>query len=283
MKDKILFTDMDGTLLNDDKEISEEVYQAIDRFTKAGGRLVLSSGRPLSSILETKDRLGLSYPGMYVIAYNGALVYDCQADKPVFEKKLSLEVVRQAMDIAREFGIHCQTYSNTHILAEQNSKELLAYRKHIHLPYRITEDVAEYLKAMGMEPYKLIAIENVPEKLEELKQALSKRLNEKIHAIYSAKNYLEIIHKDASKGNGVRFLCEYLKIPIEAAVAAGDAANDISMLKAAGTGVAMKNATQDTKQAADYVTEHTNNEDGILELFDRWLDVSKAFVNHATT
>lgn len=90
MKCKILFTDMDGTLLNDEKEISKRVYQAIERFTEAGGRVVLSSGRPLNSILETKNGLGLSYPGMYVIAYNGALVYDCQSGSPVFEKSFRL-------------------------------------------------------------------------------------------------------------------------------------------------------------------------------------------------
>lgn len=270
MKCKILFTDMDGTLLNDEKEISKKVYEAIDRFTEAGGRVVLSSGRPLKSILETKSSLGLSYPGMYVIAYNGALVYDCQAEKPIFEKNLSIDYVNQTMDIAREFGIHCQTYSDTHILAERESRELLAYRKHIHLPYRIVENAGEYLKSIHMEPYKLIAIENEREKLEALKQELEKRLHG-LHAIYSAKNYLEVIHKDASKGNAVKFLCTYLQIPVEATVAAGDAANDISMLEAAGVGVAMKNATRETKQAADYITEHTNNEDGILEVFDRWM------------
>lgn len=271
MKCKILFTDMDGTLLNDDKEISKEVYRAIDRFTEAGGRVVLSSGRPLNSILETKKRLGLSYPGMYVIAYNGALVYDCQAERPVFERRLPIDYVNQTMEAAREFGIHCQTYSDTHILAERESRELLAYRKHIHLPYRIVENAAEYLKSIHMEPYKLIAIENEPYKLEALKKEFEKRLNGKIHAIYSAKNYLEVIHKDASKGNAVKFLCTYLQIPIEATVAAGDAANDISMLEAAGVGVAMKNATWDTKQAAGYVTKYTNDEDGILEIFDRWM------------
>lgn len=271
MKCKILFTDMDGTLLNDEKKISKKVYHAIDRFTKAGGRVVLSSGRPLNSILETKNGLGLSYPGMYVIAYNGALVYDCQAESPVFEKRLLLDYVNQTMEIAGEFGIHCHTYSDTHIVSERETGELSQYRKHIHLPCRIVENAAEYLKSIHMEPYKLIAIDNEPYKLEALKQEFEKRMHGKIHTVYSAKNYLEVIHKDASKGNAVKFLCNYLQIPIEAAVAAGDAANDISMLEAAGVGVAMKNATRDTKQAADYVTKYTNNEDGILEIFDRWM------------
>ena len=134
---------MDGTLLNDEKEISKKVHQAIDRYTEAGGRVVLSSGRPLKSILETKNRLGLSYPGMYVIAYNGALVYDCQADEPVLKKRLPIDYVNQVMNIAKEFEIHCQTYSDTHILAERESRELSQYRKHIHLPYRIVGNVAE--------------------------------------------------------------------------------------------------------------------------------------------
>ncbi|MBD5545111.1 MAG: HAD family phosphatase [Lachnospiraceae bacterium] len=273
MEYKILFTDMDGTLLNDEKEISPKVYDAIEQFTRAGGNVVLSSGRPLKSILETKNRLGLQYPGMYVIAYNGALIYDCQADSPVFEKKLLIDYVNQTMDIARELGIHCQTYSDTHIIAERDREELQVYRQHIHLPCQVVGNIAEYLKSIDIEPYKMIAIGFDPERLEKLRQELLYRLQGKLHAFYSSKSYLEIVHKDASKGKAVAFLCDYLQIPIERTVAVGDAANDISMLKAAGVGVAMKNATSDTKQAADYVTEHTNNEDGILELFERWMDV----------
>lgn len=271
MKCNILFSDMDGTLLNDKKEISPQVYEAIDKFTKNGGKLVLSSGRPLDSILKTKEKLGLNYPGMYVIAYNGALVYDCQENKPIFEQKLPIDYVNQAMEIAGNKKVHCQTYSDTHIVVEKDTKELQIYREHIHMPYIVVKNAGEYLRTLEIEPYKLIAIELTPEKLEDFRKELTEKMQGKIHAIYSSVKYLEIIHKNASKGNAVKFLCDYLQIPIHQAVAAGDAANDISMLKAAGVGVAMKNATEDTKEAADYITKKTNNEDGILELFENWL------------
>lgn len=271
MKCKILFSDMDGTLLDDKKEISENVYKAIDEFTKKGGKLVLSSGRPLDSILSTKEKLGLNYPGMYVIAYNGALVYDCGEQKPVFERKLPIDYVNQAMEIAGKNQVHCQTYSDSHIVVEKDTRELQIYREHIHMPYIVVDSAGEYLKSLNIEPYKLIAIELQPEKLESFRKEMTEQMKGKISAIYSSVKYLEIIHKDASKGNAVKFLCDYLQIPISQAIAAGDAANDISMLKAAGIGVAMENGTSDTKEVADYITKKSNNEDGILEIFENWL------------
>lgn len=273
MKYHILFSDMDGTLLNDKKEISEALYEKIEQFTKKGGKLVLSSGRPLAGILKTKEQLGLSYPGMYLIAYNGAMIYDCQKEEAVFEKRLPFEYVEQVMKIAAECGVHCQTYSDTHIITERETKELQAYRKHIPMPYQVVKNAARYLESISQKPFKLIAIESQPEKLKHLNEELLKRLEGKIHTVFSANNYLEIIHKDVSKGNAIRILCDQLKVPIEGTVAAGDAANDISMLKTAGIGVAMKNATEETKEAADYVTEKTNNEDGMLEIFERWLEM----------
>lgn len=275
MKCNILFTDMDGTLLDDEKKISGQVYEAIDRFTNAGGRVVLSSGRPLASILETKDRLGLNYPGMYVIAYNGALVYDCRQEKPILEQRIPLDYVSESMGIAKKMKVHCQTYSDSHIIVEKDSVELQLYRQNIHMPYVVVEDAAKYLQSLHIQPYKLIAIELNPKKLEAFRKELIAGLQGKVHGIYSSKKYLEIIHKDASKGRAVAFLCDYLGIPIKQAAAAGDAANDIAMLQAAGVGVAMKNATLETKAAADYITERTNNEDGILEVFEKWLNINE--------
>ena len=74
----------------------------------------------------------------------------------------------------------------------------------------------------------------------------------------------------ANKGYGVEFLCDFLGVPIENAVAIGDEENDISMIRNAGVGVAMKNAVQSVKDAADYVTEHDNNEDGVAEVIEKF-------------
>lgn len=271
MKCDILFSDMDGTLLDDNKEISAEISEAIHLFTKRGGRLVLSSGRPLVSILETKEKLGLNYPGMYVIAYNGALVYDCQKKKPVYEKKLPIEDVEKVLALAGKRGLHCHTYSDTHIVAERETEELRFYREHIHMPYVIAESAGEYLRALQAEPYKMLAISFQKDRLEEFRQAVLEMMPSKVQALYSTEKYLELMPFCASKGAAVRFLCDLFLIPLDRAAAAGDAANDISMLREAGVSVAMKNATKETKEAATYVSMKTNNEAGILEVFEKWL------------
>ena len=101
---KILFTDLDGTLLNNESQVSAKTQNFIKDFIAAGNKLVLSSGRPLDSILEVKEQAKLDYPGIFIIANNGALVYDCDNKKPVRELRMPLSYVsylqaRQAQNL----------------------------------------------------------------------------------------------------------------------------------------------------------------------------------------
>lgn len=269
-KNRIIFSDMDGTLLDDEKNLSPRIYDAIDNFTAQGGRFVLSSGRPLASILETKEKLGLSFPGTYVIAYNGALVYDCEQEKSIWEQRVPYDYVEKVLALAKECGVHAHTYTNDHIISPKDNKELAYYREHIHLPAVITDDV---ISALDKEPFKLILIQlDGNDKLEAFRNALKSRTGDVLHTFYSSSVYLECCMKEASKGNAIRFLCGHLGIDVKDSIAAGDAANDISMLQAAGCGVCMCNGTEDTKAAADYVTENDNNHHGFMEIFEKFLD-----------
>ena len=90
---KILFTDLDGTLLNNQSMVSRNTKAFLDDFIHAGNKLVLTSGRPLPSILEVKEQAGLNYPGVLISASNGTLVYDCDSKTPIQEKRLSLAQV----------------------------------------------------------------------------------------------------------------------------------------------------------------------------------------------
>ena len=90
----ILFTDLDGTLLNNQSRVSDFTKKVLDQFTGKGNRVVLSSGRALDSIKEVVQENGLHYPGMYISAFNGSLLYDCEQDKMIMEHRLSFEAVR---------------------------------------------------------------------------------------------------------------------------------------------------------------------------------------------
>lgn len=268
-KNRIIFSDMDGTLLNDAKNLSSKLHDAILNFTAEGGHFVLSSGRPLPSILETKARLGLDLPNMYIIAYNGALVYDCDKKAAILEHRVPFDYVKKVMAVAKDCNVHAHTYNNDTIISPADDEELAYYRQHIHMPAVIAEDVTS---ALTKEPFKLILVHLKEDgKLEAFRNALAPWAEGKMHTFYSSPYYLECCMKDSSKGNAVRFLCEHLCIAIQDSIAAGDAANDISMLQAAGCGVCMQNGTEDAKKAAEYITGADNNHDGFLEIFDEIL------------
>ena len=91
---------------------------------------------------------------------------------------------------------------------------------------------------------------------------------DKLSVMYSNAFYLEIFPKEAGKGSAVIRLCDYLGIPVKDSIAAGDEQNDISMIKAAGTGIAMLNATNAVKESADVITEADNDHDGLAPFIE---------------
>ncbi len=264
MSQKILFTDLDGTLLRDDKTISERVKDALYDMNKRGHVLVFTTGRPLKSVLEVRETLGLCFPDSYIIAYNGSLIYHCDTETPVMEHTIALQDVAAIMNEARALGIHCHTYENDCIIFEQDTPELTYYRQNIHLPSKFVADIPS---ALTRAPYKLIAIQLQDHALlEALKEHVLSKLSGRITAVFSNDRYLEFYPVSSGKGNAVTQLCALLHIPIQNSAAIGDESNDISMLKAAGLGCAMANAKPAVKEAADFITTFDNNHDGICDL-----------------
>ena len=264
----LLFSDMDGTLLRDDCTISPAMKEAIDRMTASGHRLILTSGRPLPAILEVCDQAGLHYPGMLVISNNGGLVYDCDKKEAILEHRLSKEDISYIVKQAKEMGIHIHGYTPTHIISTQDNEELRYYRSRIHMPETYVEDIA---KALPKGTFKLQIINlHDHEALIRLRNSLLPYCGDRIQMIFSNEKYLEILPAAAGKGNAVRFVTNYLPALHSHTFAAGDAENDLSMLAAAHTGIAMRNATDTVKQNADIITTKDNNNDGLLEVLHNY-------------
>ena len=117
---KILFLDLDGTLLNDEKEITQGNREALQKALELGHRVVITTGRPLASAKIQNQRLGLTGQGCYIIAYNGGMIYDCGAEKAIYENYLPAQVAIKAVRICNSIDIHEQTYDATHVLVEPN-------------------------------------------------------------------------------------------------------------------------------------------------------------------
>lgn len=187
MNYQILFTDMDGTLLNDEKSISQDVLNAMTAYTNAGGQIVLSSGRPLSGILQVVNELKLHTPNMYIIAYNGAMVYDLTNDKVLMEQRVPLSIARTVLDMAHEMNIHCHTYSDTTIISEFDTQELQKYRQHVHMPYLIKKSATDYLASLDFEPFKLICITlDDHELLQKFAKKLEPAVGDVIHLFFQS-------------------------------------------------------------------------------------------------
>lgn len=260
---KILFTDLDGTLLNKEAKISKNTKAFLDEFLAAGNKLVLSSGRPLRSILEVKEVEGLDAPGILVIASNGALVYDCDLKKPILERPMPLSYVSYLQKEADAMGLHIQTYTQDAIMCHTEDEESRYYRRKIHLPLILADDFASALNA---EPYKMLVLDLYNhERLVAFCERIADWAEDKVQYIFSNDKYLELFVKEAGKGNAVTYICEHFGIPVSDSYAAGDADNDISMIHAAGCGIAMANAVPKVKESADIVTRLDNNNDGLAE------------------
>ena len=148
-------------------------------------------------------------------------------------------------------------------MCREEDEELQFYRRRIHLPLVNADD---YASSLTVEPYKMLAIDlHDRKKLLSFCDRIADWAEDKIRYIFSNEWYLELFIKEAGKGNAVRFVCDYFGEPLSDAYAAGDAENDISMIEAAGCGIAMANAAPKVKEAADIVTRLDNDQDGLAE------------------
>ena len=209
--------------------------------------------------------------GCYAITFNGGLIYDIYHQKTIFKQTLPLKYVRYLFEKAAENGIYMQTYSDDDILCPKDMKEGRDYSDRLKIERIIVPDIFE---ALGEEePCKALAIAEGynHQKLEEFREIFTDWAPGKVDIFFSCYEYLEFVPVGISKGTSIQFLADYLGIPIENTIAVGDAENDIPMIAAAGLGVAMKNATDDIKAHADYITQRDNNQGGVGEVIRKFM------------
>ncbi len=260
---KIFFFDLDGTLLNSEKKITQRTLAALKAFTDAGNFFCINTGRAIDSAKMVYEGLYLDYKGSYLCGSNGTEIYSVDEDRYVFRTGVDFDLVPRIMDLAEEYDIHCHTYNEDHIVTRHDNECLKYYRRVIKTPFIVTADV---LKELTFPPSKLIAIElHDHEKHERFRKALQDMVGDKLTLLYSNPFYLEIFPSDAGKGSAVKRLADILGVDIKNTYAAGDEQNDISMIQAAGKGIAMINGTDIVKKSADVVTTMDNDHDGLAD------------------
>lgn len=270
MDKHLLFLDLDGTLLNDRQEITPGNRRALEQALDRGHGVIIATGRPLTSAMGQARVLGLDQPGCYLAAYNGGVIYDWSTGQQLCRKALDMATVQEIFDYVNQKGLHIQTYDDTDVLVEKRCDNALVrqYCGTGVIGFRVIDDVRT---GLPKPPVKILMIDPDRRVLEELRQELTPMLAGRADVFFSNRTYLEIVAAGVNKGEAVKTLSALLDVPLANTIAAGDEANDLSMIRSAGLGVAMANGIDEVKAAAGYITRRDNNQDGIAEIVELFL------------
>lgn len=273
MKYKLICTDLDGTLLNNERRISERDAQALKEAVKKGVNVAFSTGRLFSSARFYSYTIGLN---PYIISSNGAYVRSLDEDNPMLNHNFTKSQFNKICSIIDKYNVEfvMNTYdtvitkvplpsNNAHVIANKVAPPHLRVNIAVH---RTLDDVYDTYNGQLLKS--MFIFRNNPEIAPKIRQDLSDLGD--LDLTSSSPFNLEIMPKGVSKFNGIETLCKYLNISPKEVLCFGDSENDLSMIENVGMGVAMGNATEDIKLKADYITD-TNDNYGISKAIEKFI------------
>ncbi|MCL6574148.1 MAG: sugar-phosphatase [Bacillus sp. (in: Bacteria)] len=254
---KLITIDMDGTLLNDKHELTDEVRSTLQTAKARGVKVVLCTGRPIGGVHRYLEELHLNEEGDYVITYNGALVQNSNTNEIVSKYSLGYEDLKLLYDLSLELktSIHFFNYTNLYTLNQNIHKYTVAesYITQVPLSYLRLEGISKNILLP-----KIIFVDE-PEHLNQVIASIPISLREKYAMVRSEPFFYEFLHPKVSKGNAVKHLAKILGIEQQEVMSIGDNRNDLTMIEYAGCGVAMGNAVPELKEIANFQTLSNNN------------------------
>lgn len=264
---KLIAMDLDGTLNNDEKKITPKTLDALMQAQKRGIRLALASARPSPGLFKERDILDLQAYGGILMSYNGGRIVDAATGKVLYETAMDRLQTKTILEKLKHLPVTPILDDGVQFYVEDLQGYKVEYEcRNNRMECTQVEDLAAWLPFAPVKILMSVQMEQLPR----VQQEIAAFLPEDLTVVQTAPFYLEVIPKTIHKGWGLMKICELLGITKENAMAFGDAENDIPMLKAAGLGVAMGNATAATKEAADIVTL-SNNCDGIAATLEAYL------------
>ena len=274
---KAIVLDIDGTLLNTGKIISEKTKQALIAAQEKGIKVILASGRPSTGMLELAEQLEMTKYEGFLVSYNGARVTDCLTKKVLFNQAMSIETGQAILEHLKNFDVIPMIDKEDYLYVND------VYSGMLDLPdgaFNIIEYEArggnfklseiDDLAAFATFPINKILIAAQPEYLQKIAPALHAPFDEIVTAAFSAPFYFEFTDKGIDKAKALNTVFPEMGIHSENIIAFGDGHNDRSIIEYAGIGVAMGNAVDALKEIADDVTLSCD-EDGIAAGLEKYL------------
>lgn len=260
---RLVAVDLDDTLLDRSLKISPRAKAAIQKAVDLGVTVTIATGRMYCSAAPYAKELNLDVP---LITYNGALIKSGVSGETLYHCPVDAASTSGILAACREHRWHVQLYWNDELYVRERDEKALAYER---IAGVTAKPVGDALYSMNGEPTKILIMAD-PTEIPNIREYLAGKFSESVSLAVSKPHYLEIVRKGINKGKALDILAGRLGIQTSEVMAVGDSGNDLDMLAYAGWGVAMGNATEVVKQAANAVTS-ANDADGVAEAIEKYV------------
>lgn len=265
---KLITIDIDDTLVNTAKQVTPRVKAALQEATAQGVKVVLTTGRPLPGVQEYLDELGLNHQDdQYAITYNGGVVQTTNGEE-LGGKELAYSDYLRLREVADELGAYLQV--ETIDAAYTSAKEINYWASRENFLIKMPLIIKPVDEMDPNDHYVKFMFIGDEADIDSWRDTLPADVKEAYYIVKSTPQHLEFMHKDATKGSGLLTLAAKLGIDRSETMALGDQQNDVTMIEAAGLGVAMGNAVPEVKAVADVETT-TQNADGVGVAVEKWV------------
>jgi len=261
---KLAAVDLDGTLLTSGKAVTEHCREVVRDLLELGIRFVLASARPPRSTAGPYKALGLRD---LVICYNGALIFDPPGRRVLHRREIEYPLARALIDLAREVypdvQVSVEVLDPGYAARPDGETELPASRetRPDRPSQRETWDNTNVAKILMM---------GEPSTMQAVKFWLDQSYAERVALMQIDPSLLQIMAAGVSKGAALEYVARYYGIRMDETLAIGDGPNDLSMLRVAGMAVAMGDAPDEVRAAADYVAA-SSDEDGVADVLSQFI------------
>lgn len=264
-KYKLVAVDLDGTLLDEQYTVTPEVKDIVARARGRGIDFTFATGRLFPSARVFAAELGITLP---LITYNGALIKEAAGTGPLFHLPLDRELALKVLDLTRVWPGRRFVFINDVVYTDIEDEVTRSYAIALRVEFRRLDQLTEAL----FEGPTMITFRDNPPEIDKLTGFMKQQFHDEIYMVNSRPFFLDVTHRNVSKGRGLSELCTCLGIQAEEVIAIGDGWNDAEMLDFAGLGAVVANAPEELKARADYVAAG-NHYHGVIEVMEKFLGI----------
>ncbi len=269
MKPKLIATDLDGTLINSRSELTERTLAALREAKQQGIKVILATGRMCCCASVFAKQIGITDPCVF---YNGAMIVNPATDEIYFRQGITAELTARVLAYYRKKGWYLQKYVDDRLYVVDSSDERTQF--YVAVTKADAISLGEKFWTESTAVTKLLACSKKGESCTPMLEETRRFFGSELYVVSSWERIVEMGNPNVNKARSVARAAEILGIKREEVVCFGDSSNDNEMLRWAGLGVAMGNAKEETKQAADAVTD-TNDNDGLARFVENLLSQNR--------